>query len=423
MTDLACSQQAARDHADRFARDHIDDVIALTEELVAAPSENLPGDETRPAAVIERWVERLGLPVPRRLSALPHRPNLLIEIDSGRPGPRLGICGHTDTKPVGDAAAEWQTDPFTATTIDDRMYGLGTTDMKGAVAAMLVAGAAYASVLDNLSGSLSLIMTADEEFGSIYGAEFLVREGALAVDGIILGEPSGVHADWEAIRTVSRGISCFKVRVFGTQIHSSISDQLPVVNAVDHMTRLYRGFVERFRPRFPVHPLCPGGPTLNIGVKTIGGVGFGVNAGLAEFWSDVRLTPGMDREQFQADVQAALDGAAKEISGIRYEIEYQPNLTWLEATEVGPDHALTQACLDGAGRVLGRALPLAAFPGASDAYPFQFIGGIPTIASFGPGLLTPAHGPNEWISIKSLREAAPIYTQTALTYAFGASGA
>jgi acetylornithine deacetylase/succinyl-diaminopimelate desuccinylase-like protein len=418
MTDLATRRQVIRDHADGFVRAHIEDVIVLTEELVAAPSENLPGDETRPAAVIEGWATRLGLPEPRRLSALPHRPNLLIEIDSGRPGPRLGICGHTDTKPVGDAAAEWKTDPFTATTIGDRMYGLGATDMKGAVAAMLVAGGAYASVLDDLTGSLTLILTADEEFGSTYGAEFLVKEGALAVDGIILGEPSGVHEDWEAIRTVSRGISCFKVRVFGTQIHSSISDQLPVVNAVDHMTRLYRGFVERFQPHFPEHPLCPNGPTLNIGVKTAGGVGFGVNAGLAEFWSDVRLTPGMEQERFEADVKAALETAAKEIPGIRYELEFQPNLTWLEATEVEPEHPLTRACLHGASHVLGRELPLAAFPGASDAYPFQFIGGIPTIASFGPGLLTPAHGPNEWISLRSLREAVPIFTQTALSYAF-----
>jgi acetylornithine deacetylase len=228
-----------------------------------------------------------------------------------------------------------------------------------------------------------------------------------------------VHADWEAIRTVSRGIACFKVRVFGTQIHSSISDQFPVVNAVDQMTRLYCGFKERFRPRFPEHPLCPTGPTLNIGVKTIGGVGFGVNAGIAEFWSDVRLTPGMDREEFQADVESALESAAAEIPGIRYEVEYPLDLAWLEATEVGRDHALTRACGDGATRVLGRELPLAAFPGASDAYPFQHLGGIPTIAAFGPGLLTPAHGPNEWISLSSLREAAPIYTQMALSFAFG----
>jgi acetylornithine deacetylase/succinyl-diaminopimelate desuccinylase-like protein len=412
--------EKARSRATEFVRARLDDVITLTEELVAAPSENLPGDETRPAEVVRQWLPRLGLPEATTLGALPHRPNLLITIDSGKPGPKLGICGHLDTKPVGDAAAEWKTDPFTATVIGERMYGLGTTDMKGAAAAMLVGGAAFNAVKNEVGGSLTLILTADEEYGSTYGAEYLARAKALDVAGIVLGEPSGVHEDWEALRIVSRGISCFKVRVFGTQIHSSISDQFPVVNAVEHMARLYCGFRERFRPRYPEHPLCAGGPTLNIGVKTVGGVGFGVNAGVAEFWSDVRTTPGMDLTTFQHDVEWALDEAATEIPGVRYEVEYPPHLTWLEPTEVPVDHSLTLACLDAGRRVLDREIPLAAFPGASDAYPFQFIGGIPTIASFGPGWLTPAHGPNEWVSISSLTEAAEIYAQLAITYCAGA---
>jgi acetylornithine deacetylase/succinyl-diaminopimelate desuccinylase-like protein len=124
----------------------------------------------------------------------------------------------------------------------------------------------------------------------------------------------------------------------------------------------------------------------------------------------------MDQESFQQDVSAALEAAAADIPGIRYEVEYPPNLTWIEPTEVAADHPLTLACLDAGRRVLGREIPLAAFPGASDAYPFQYIGGIPTIASFGPGWLTPAHGPNEWISLKSLREAAEIYSHLAISY-------
>ena len=421
---MASSQMtvdAVRARTQELVSARLADVIALTEELVAAPSENLPGDETRPVAVIQRWLSRLGLPKALSVAALPHRPNLLIRIDSGRPGPHLGICGHTDTKPVGDAAAEWKTDPFTATTIGDRMYGLGTTDMKGAVAAMLIAGSAFEQVKEEVGGSLTLILTADEEYGSTYGAQYLVEQGVLDVDGIILGEPSGVHEDWEAIRIVSRGIACFKVRVFGNQIHSSISDQFPVTNAVDHMASLFCGFRDRFRPRFPDHPLCESGPTVNLGVRTLGGVGFGVNAGLAEFWSDVRTTPGMDQASFQADVQSALVAAAEEIPGIRYEVDYPPNLTWIEPTAVSADHPLTVACLDAGLRVLGREIPLAAFPGASDAYPFQYLGGIPTIASFGPGLLTPAHGPNEWVSISSLRQAAHMYAQAAITYCSGSA--
>lgn len=421
MTFNQARLDSARRKAARFIDAHASATLELTRELVAAPSENLPGNETAPAAVVRAWTEKLGLPPPSEHAAEPHRPNLLIRIDTGRPGPRLGICGHLDTKPVGDAAAEWRTDPFVATEIDGRLYGLGTTDMKGAVAAMLVAGAAIQEVADDLGGSVTLILTADEEYGSVYGAEYLTRAGLLDVDGIVLGEPSGVHEDWEAIRVISRGIACFKVRVFGDQIHSSISDQFPVVNAVDHMSRLYVAFKERFRPTFPHHPLCESGPTLNIGVRTLGGVGFGVNAGLAEFWSDVRLTPGMDQDVFERETMVALAAAAAGIPGIRYEVEYPPNLRWVEPTEVGASDPLTLAAQDAGRRVLGRDIPLAAFPGASDAYPFQFIGGIPTIASFGPGLLTPAHGPNEWISLESLNQAADVYAQMAISYC-GASG-
>lgn len=394
-------------------------VLALTRELVAAPSENLPGDETAPVAVVQNWIERLGLPEPVELASMPHRPNLIITIESGRPGPRLGICGHLDTKPVGDVAAEWETDPFVATVVGDRLYGLGTTDMKGAVAAMLIGGAAFRTVAEDVGGSLTLLLTADEEYGSVYGAEFLTRSNALSVDGIVLGEPSGVRSDWEAIRVVSRGVACFKVRVFGDQIHSSISDQFPVVNAVDHMTQLFVGFKKRFKPSFPAHPLCMAGPTVNIGVKALGGVGFGVNPGMAEFWSDVRLTPGMSRDVFEREVEEALAVAATEIPGIRYKVDYPEGLRWIEPTEVGASHPLTVASVDAAKRVLGREIPLASFPGASDAYPFQYIGGIPTIASFGPGWLTPAHGPNEWISLASLNQAADVYAQLAISYCAG----
>jgi acetylornithine deacetylase/succinyl-diaminopimelate desuccinylase-like protein len=137
---------------------------------------------------------------------------------------------------------------------------------------------------------------------------------------------------------------------------------------------------------------------------------------VAEFWSDVRLTPGMDQSTFEVEMMAALADTAAGIPGIRYEVEFSPNLRWLEATEVPADHQLTHACQGACTRVLGRDVPLAAFPGASDAYPFQHIGGIPTIAALGPGLLTPAHGPNEWISRSSLLQAPEIYTELAISY-------
>jgi acetylornithine deacetylase len=402
--------------AERFLGERQGEVIALTSALVAAPTPNLPGDETAAVAVIERALDHYGLPKPRVLAEEPHRPNLIVRIDGARPGPHLALCGHLDTKPVGDAADEWRTDPFAPTIEGERLYGLGSTDMKGACAAMVLAGAAFAKVAGRAAGSLSLIFTADEEHGSHYGASYLVRQRAIDADAILLGEPAGVHADWDAIRVISRGITCFRVIVKGTQTHSSISDQLPTVNAVEAMARVLVELRQELKPRYPEHPLCPTGPTVNLGVKTVGGVGYGVLPGHAEFWSDIRTTPGMRQEVFAEDLEQALERIRPLVPGAEVTWEFSPDLAWLAATEVTADDPMVRAVEQAANDVLGVTPPLAAFPGASDAWPFQGQGDIPTLAAFGPGLLPPAHGPNEWISLLSLQQAPRIFVDTAIRY-------
>jgi acetylornithine deacetylase len=411
----------AKKDAMAFLAGREEEVIDLTRRLIAAPSENLPGDETAPAEVVTDALAVFGLPAPTVVAAEPHRPNLLVRIDGARPGPHLGLCGHLDTKPVGEAAGEWRTDPFVATTDGDRLYGLGSTDMKGAVAAMVLAGAAFASVADRAAGSLTLIFTADEEYGSTKGAEFLVKSNALDVDAIVLGEASGVHSDWEAIRIVSRGFSGFKVTVHGTQMHSSISDVMPSVNAVEAMGHVLAGMRRALHVRYPPHPLCPNGPTINIGVRAQGGVGYGVLPGYAEFWSDIRTTPGMTQDVLKADVEDALERLRPEALGAEVAMVFAPGLGWLAPTEVPPDHPMVRACHLAAAEILGESPPLGAFPGASDAWPFQGMGGIPTIAGFGPGLLPLAHGPNEWVSQTAVIQASKIYALTALAFGAAAS--
>ncbi len=395
------------------------EVVGLTKALVAAPSPNLPGDETAPAAVIEAALADYGLPPAKVIALAPNRPNLFVRIDGGRPGPHLALCGHLDTKPVGEAAAEWNTDPFTPTIVGDRLYGLGSTDMKGACAAMVLAGAAFASVAERAAGSLSLIFTADEEYGSRFGAEHLARSGAIEADAILLGEPAGVTRDWEAIRVVSRGFCGFRVTVQGTQTHSSIADLLPTVNAVEAMANVLVGLRRELRLRHPDHPLCSGGPTINLGVKALGGVGYGVLPGHAEFWVDIRTIPGMTQAALAEDVDAALARIRPTLPGAAIDWEFNPTLGWIAPTEVLPDDPMVRATQAAAAVVLGEAPPLAAFPGATDAWPLQGIGGIPTLAAFGPGLLPLAHGPNEYVSVAALEQASRIFALAAL--AFGAS--
>jgi acetylornithine deacetylase len=394
-----------------------DDVVKLTIELIAARSPNPPGDETAPAGLIAETCSTLGLPEPTLLAADPKRPNLLLTIEGSAPGPHLAFCGHTDTKPAGDAISEWKTDPYSGTIVGDRLYGLGSTDMKGALAAMLYAAEWLQRHSDRLAGKVSFIFSADEEYGSGFGAYYLAREELLGdIDAIILGEPSGIHEDWDALRTVSRGASCFEVVVNGTQMHSSLSDAMGAVNAVEAMARLMVCFREELTLRFPNHPLCATGPTINIGVRTAGGVGYGVVPGQAIFYSDVRTLPGMDRDIFREDVQAAIDRCAPVLNGATARVVWPEGLNWAAATEIDPIHPAVVASRKAAATVLGRDVPIAAFTGGTDAIAFQGVAGIPTLAALGPGLLPLAHGPNEWVSLSSLRAAMRIYALTALDY-------
>src|SRR4029078_7048735 len=147
------------------------------------------------------------------------------------------------------------------------------------------------------SGELLLVINADEERSMKFGSEFLSTEYGLKADVALLGEPSGIDGpEFEFLHLLSRGISCFKIRVLGTQMHSSLTDRLPSVNAniklADLLSRMNRELKLKFQP----HPLCAA-PTVNLGVKLEGGVAYGVCPGVAEFQSDIRTLPGMSRQQ------------------------------------------------------------------------------------------------------------------------------
>jgi acetylornithine deacetylase len=262
---------------------------------------------------------------------------------------------------------------------------------------------------------LSLALTADEENGSRVGSKWLAAEGYIDADVCVIGEPAGVHEEWESIHLVSRGAALFKVVVLGTQMHSSISDQLPGVNATLKMAELALKMQRELRDylTFDEHPYCRFGPTVNVGVMASAGVTYGVYPGRAEFASDVRTVPGMTEEQVQADIQRFLDDA------MAADPELHATLEWnlmVGATEIDSAHPVVQALAGASASVLGRTPRLDAFPGATDAAYIQEAAGVPCIASFGPGMLPHAHSPNESMNATGAAEAAMIYALSSLRY-------
>ena len=394
-----------------FVDERRDGLVDLARALVAARTPSPPGDETAAAAVVVESLRSLGIADVEVLAAEPSRPNVIARIPGRAGGPTLVLNGHLDTKPPGDLAA-WRTPPWEPTIDGGTLTGLGSADMKGAVAAMAYAGRAVAEA--GARGTLVLAFTADEESGGIYGPKWLAEEGLLEADACVIGEPCGIRDDWEAIRLVSRGSAIFTIRVRGTQMHSSLSDQLDSVNASVEMARLMTRMADagnRFLT-FDHHPLVERGPTVNVGLTTSSGLGFGILAGHAEFMSDVRALPGMTIDGIEADLQALLREAMSEQPGLDAELELEH---WTPPSEIAPEHPVVAALQGAAADVLGRAVPLGGFPGGTDA-PWFDRAGIPTVPSFGPGLLTMAHAPNEAISVDSVVQAAKIYALAALGY-------
>jgi succinyl-diaminopimelate desuccinylase len=384
------------------------DVVELTHRFVAIPSPNLPGDEREIATAVQDVGEFLGLGSGRVVSAAPDRPNVLIDLDFGPGGRHLALSGHLDTKPIGDAV--WDTDPFTGTIIGEYMYGLGTCDMKGAVAAMLIA-AARASQSELACGRLTLVFTADEEYGSKFGSRFLAEEKLVSADAIVIGEPGGVFSDWDQLNIVSRGIANIYVDVFGDQGHSSLSEVRGSISATQELAKLLTKFSAEFKPRYPVNEL-KSKPTVNAGVRIEGGVGFGVVPGLATFSSDVRLIPGMTRRDFEDDLKSFLLDAMAAEPRLRSEFRFEEApRDWLPPTQVESNDPVIFACQAALEKVRGNSVPLGVFPGTTDACWLQGLLGIPTLPAFGPGMLERAHAANERISISSLNQSVDIYEE------------
>jgi acetylornithine deacetylase len=332
------------------------------------------------------------------------------------------LSGHMDTKPAGDLT-QWRTDPWAPTIRDGLLYGLGACDMKAALAAMVYAAAAWRHEVADRPGTLLLAFTADEEAASTKGASYLAGATPVTADACLIGEPSGIRSDWEYIHLVSRGVFLGKVRVYGTQMHSSLSDALGAVNASEMMARLLVAVRERVRLRYPEHPLCPEGPTINPGVLVSGGVFYGVVPGQAEFGMDIRCLPGMTAESVLEDVRALIEAERQRDPRLRAEVELVKELRggWMAPTEIPATHPLVGAVQRAAGRVLGAPPPLSAFPGGTDSAIFQGQMGIPTLPSFGPGLLSLAHSPNEYVPVEGIVQAAKIYALAAQGYFDAAS--
>ncbi len=391
------------------------EIIDFTGELIATPSETPTGDERRIAQLILAQMNKLGLSGAAVASEIPEHPNIIYRVPGKGGGPTLLYVAHTDTKPVGDAKDLWDTDPFTPTIKDGKLYGLGAADMKAAVSAFVYAAAAIRHVMP-LAGDLILALVANEEGGGRYGAHYLSTQYGLKADMAVIGEPPGVTKEWEYIHLGCRGVCCFTIKVYGTQVHSSVSDRLNAVNASVKLAELLARMSRELKLKlhYSPHPLCENGVTVNLGVLLKGGVFFGVNPGYAEFGTDIRTIPGMNLEDLARDLEAFLESCRKQDPSLKVKLEFAPPpLNWVAPTEVSEDLPIAGALAKASEQVLGFHPPFGIYPAGTDSPKFQLEAGIPTIPACGAGLISVCHGPNEWVGVDSIVQACKIYALAA----------
>lgn len=398
-----------------------DDLLALCRQLIMIDSQIPPvANEVAVIDFLRGTLADLGLPRGDVISERPERPNLVATVPGSANGPRLMLCGHVDTKPVGDAGHLWRTDPLGAEIVDGQLYGLGASDMKSACAAMIFALHAVREVTGGPAGDVTLALVADEEAGARHGARFLAPLIADRADACLIGEPSGWEHDFQALHLVSRGLLCFRVDVTGTQMHSSLSDRMPSINANVKLARLLADLADFDGISYRPHPLGDLRPTLNVGTRVEGGVYYGVVPGSARFTCDLRALPGMTEQSVLADLNRWLAERRAADPDLDAVITVEPDLPWIPPSEIAVDHGLVTALRQAAAGVLGEEPPLGVFPGATDA-PWFDLAGLPTVPSFGPGILTCCHGPNERVSVPAILQAAKVYARTIHHFARPAS--
>ncbi|HMM85918.1 succinyl-diaminopimelate desuccinylase [Azohydromonas sp.] len=198
-----------------------DAALRLAEALIARPSVT-PDDAGCQALIAER-LRACGFDCQSRVCGPDHFrvTNLWACRRGADAGMHLAFAGHTDVVPPG-ALTQWASDPFVPAHRDGRLYGRGAADMKSSIAAMVVAVEDFVAAHPDHAGTISLLITSDEEGPSVDGTVRLVewlRERGERLDACIVGEPTSVERLGDTMKNGRRGTLSGQLRVIGVQGH------------------------------------------------------------------------------------------------------------------------------------------------------------------------------------------------------------
>jgi succinyl-diaminopimelate desuccinylase len=396
-----------------------DELVELARALIRFPTINPPGDDYRPCAeFIGRRLSARGFAVEYvRAAGTPgdSERHPRVNVIARREGKVAGRCVHFNSHiDVVQTGAGWTLDPFAALIRDGKLYGRGACDMKGGLAASIIAVEALIDSGAELPGALEISGTVDEESGGYGGVHYLAERGWFSpprVDHVIIPEPLNV----DRVCIGHRGVWWAEIETHGRMAHGS----MPFLGdcAVRHMNAVIDSLEQDLYPKLAARrtnmPVVPPGArhsTLNInsihgGQAETSGFPAPCVPDSCRMVIDRRLLIEEDMESVKGEVRAVLERLVAERDGFSYDLrdifEVRPTM----ADRNGPVARSTAAAIQ---RVLGRTAEFVCSPGTYDQKHIDRIGKLRDCIAYGPGILDLAHQPDEYVLIDDMVNSAKV---------------
>lgn len=399
------------------------DLIGLAQDLIRIPTLNPPGRNYREVCdylaarlLAQGWSVELirAHGAPGDSDAFP-RWNMVARLDSGRAGDCVHFNSHHDVVEVGHG---WTRDPFGGELDGDRIFGRGACDMKGGLAASIIAAECFIATRPDWRGAIEISATADEESGGYGGVAYLAERGHFSPDRVqhvLIPEP--LHKD--RICLGHRGVWWAEVETHGRIAHGS----MPFLgdSAIRHMGAVLQEIEDRLYPllatkttAMPVVPPQARQSTLNIN-SIHGGEPEplpGDTSLLAPCVAD-RCRIVLDRrfliEEALPEVKAELTAVLERVKSRRPTFSYTlRDLFEVQPTMADRDAPVVRSTAAAIERVLGRVADYVVSPGTYDQKHIDRIGRLKNCIAYGPGLLHLAHQPDEWVGVQDMLESAKV---------------
>ncbi|CAN5894012.1 M20 family metallopeptidase [soil metagenome] len=383
--------------------DAVDDaeMIALCSRLVQARSENPPGNEVAPAKIVAEWCRELGGEA-TLTEPMPGRPNVVARFPGTGSASSLAFSAHMDLVPVKPAEYErWDQDPYGGEVIQGELWGRGSVDMKGGLAAAMAAMKALLDSEIDLPGDLWLLASMDEEL-EMTGTKAMINSGIIdSVGAAVVCEPTNLQLD-----CASKGRTWATIGVLGEAAHARFKDG--GVNAITNALRLAASLDETTPEHRAHHSAGDSWWTIT---EIEGGLGPAIIPDRCDLTLDVRLVPGQRCDAVWDEMREVIDRLTSELPDFRCEVEVVERR---EPWEIEHQSHIATAMATGLKNTMGTEPGFDAFPGTADAS-FLAPAGIPCVIC-GPGDLARAHRENERIPLTELSVAARSYALAAIEF-------